>query len=199
VNAQDDLLGDADAAWRFRLSLGFGQWDAQRELDTGGPGEFDSGPFVFELGVDYRLAEWGKSDVYVGVDGGIMTTQSDIPGVYTSPTSDVAYFAPSVGFYFGDYSSTRFNLRAGVGRYSVEFSELIDYTSLNRTFSETAFGPFVGAGIDIPLKFGSGLNSITLESRAHFVDFGQVEQLEPENGNLEGPIWTIQVGWSRRF
>jgi hypothetical protein len=197
--AQDAWYDNANPDWRFRASLGFGQWDAQRDLDNGGPGEFDSGPLVGELGIDYRLAEWGSTDVYFGVDGGFMTTGSDIPGKFTSPTSDLLYIAPSVAFYFGDYSSWRLNVRAGVGRYSIEFSELIDTVTFNRTFSEVAFGGYFAAGIDFPLAAGSGLNSITLDIHAHLVDFGQVEQLGPHNGNLQGPIWTIQFGWGRRF
>jgi hypothetical protein len=198
ANAQNDFYYPVNPDWRFRASLGFGLWDSQRELDTVG-GEFDDGPFVLELGIDYRLTEWGNVDIYAGLDGGFMTTASDILGIYTSPTSDVVYFAPSVALYFGEDSSTRFNFRAGAGRYSVEFSEWIDNTSLNRSFSETEFGLLLGAGVDFPLGFGSGLNSITLETRAHFVDFGPVQQLGPDSGNLDGPIWTFQFGWGRRF
>lgn len=43
------------------------------------------------------------------------------------------------------------------------------------------------------------MHSITLDTRVHFVDFGPVEQLGPDPGNLEGPIWTIQLGWAWRF
>lgn len=197
--AQENFYYPGDPDWRFRLNFGFGLWESQQELDPAGPGEFDAGPATLELGFDYRLAEWGETDVYVGLDAGMMITQSDIQGVYTSPTSDLGYLVPSFAFYFGDFEYARLNVRAGVGRYSVEYSEWLDYNSLNRSFSEASFGSMVGAGVDIPLRFGSGLNSITLDTRMHFVDFGEVVQLGPDTGYLEGPIWTIQLGWARRF
>lgn len=197
AQGQFDYLSDPD--WRFRLNFGLGLWPAQESLDSGTSGEFDAGPLVLEFGGDYRIAKWGDHDLYLGLDAGLMSTQSDIPGRFTSPTSDVSYFLPSFALYRGDYDAPRLNLRAGVGRYRVEFSELVDTTSINRTFSASEFGYFVGLGIDFPLSVGSGLNSITLESRAHFVDFGEVERLGSLSQNLNGPIWTLQIGWSRRF
>lgn len=186
-------------AWQIRLNFGLGLWPDQELLDSGTSGEFDSGPLVLEIGADYRVAEWPNHHLYLGLDAGFMSTQSDIPGRFTSPTSDVAYLLPSLALYRGGHDEPRLNLRAGVGRYRVEFSELVDTTSINRTFSASEFGYFVGLGFDLPLNFGSGLNSITLDSRAHFVDFGEVERLGFLSQNLSGPIWTLQLGWSRRF
>jgi hypothetical protein len=197
--AQDYLDYPDNPAWRFRLNFGFGLWESQQNLDPVGIGDFDAGPAVFEIGADFRLAEWGNLDLYLGLDGGLMTTESDIPGQFTSPTSDASYLAPSLALYVGEFAAPRLNLRAGAGRYTVEFSEWIDTTSLNRTFRESTFGAFAGVGLDLPLQIGSGLNSISLDSRVHFVDFGEVERLGPNNGHLEGPIWTIQLGWARRF
>ena len=199
ASAQDDFYYPANPDWRFRFNFGFGIWESQEDLSAIGPGEFDTGPFVIEIGVDKRVAKWGKSDVYIGLDAGLLTTESDLPGQYTSPTSNATYVTPSIAIYMGDIDTTRFNVRAGVGHYSVEFGEIIDLTTFNRSFSESAFGTFVGAGIDFPLESGSGLNSITLDTRVHFVDFGDVTQLGPTPGRLEGPIWNVQLGWGRRF
>lgn len=188
-----------DADWRLRLNFGFGLWEGQQDLDPAGTGEFDAGPVTFEFGGDYRVADWDTTDLYVGLDLGIMTTESDIEGQFTSPTSDLGYILPSLALYFGASDSRRLNVRAGYGRYSVEYSEWVDLTSLNRSFSETAFGGFVGAGVDFPLQAGSGRHSITLDTRLHFVDFGEVVRLGPDTGNVAGPIWTIQLGWGWRF
>ena len=199
TNAQDDFYYPADPDWRFRLNFGFGLWESQEDLSAVGPGEFDAGPIVIEIGVDRRVAKWGRSDVYIGLDAGLLTTESDLPGQYTSPTSDASYVTPSIAVYIGDFDATRFNVRAGVGHYRVEFGEIIDLTTFNRSFSESAFGSFVGAGIDFPLGAGNGLHSITLATRVHFVDFGDVTQLGPTPGRLEGPIWNVQLGWGWRF
>lgn len=194
---QPDYLADPD--WRFRLNFGLGLWPDQELLDSGTSGEFDAGPLVLEIGGDYRLAAWGEHHFYLGLDAGLMTTQSDIPGRFTSPTSDVSYLLPSLAVYRGGYDEPRLNFRAGVGRYRVEFSELVDTTSLNTTFSASEFGYFVGLGLDFPLGVGSGLNSMTLDARAHFVDFGEVQRLASRPQDLSGPIWTLQLGWGRRF
>jgi hypothetical protein len=198
VYAQDDFYYPVDSNWRFRLNFGFGIWESQHNLNEAGIGEFDEGPVTLEIGVDYRLSEWGNVDIYLGLDAGLLTTESDIPGQYTSPTSDAGYLLPSLALYFGNPESPRFNFRAGGGRYSVEFSEVVDYYNFNRNFSESAFGTFAGAGIDFPMGI-TRRNSITLDSRVHFVDFGEVEQLGPTAGTLEGPIWTVQLGWAFRF
>ena len=199
ASAQSDFYYPLDPDWRFRLNLGFGLWESQHNLDPAGPGEFDEGPVTFEIGGDVRLADWDSMDLFLGIDAGIMTTESDIEGQFTSPTSDLGYLLPSLALYFGDVERPRLNLRAGFGRYSVEYSEWLDLTSLNRSFSEASFGGFVGAGVDFPLQFGSGRHSITLDTRTHFVDFGDVTRLGPDAGKLEGPIWTVQLGWAVRF
>lgn len=199
VGAAGEVGGTEDPDWRFTLIFGPGDWSSQEDLSIGGSTVFDSGPYALGVGVGRRVAELGDSDLYIGLDAGVLRTDVNLPARHDVRASHTVIFAPSVALYFDDPDARRLNVRAALGYYSADYDGVDDLTSLDRSFSESALGGFVGAGVDFPLELGSGMNSFVLDVRVHFVDFGDVAQPGPTPTRLHGPIWTFQFGWARRF
>jgi hypothetical protein len=184
--------------YQARLMLGVTHWNGLSDIDTGGNGSFDEYGFNLEFSVHGRVTEVFGRDLLVGADLGLWSHESDVFAVQEDLTVRGLYLTPSLRLVFGSPRSTRVNLETGAGLYMVDFTEIIDsgyyYVEGEEKFDSSALGGYVGVSADIPVNMWGTELDVSVATKVHFADFGEVEGLGPEPTNLNGPIFMLQAG-----
>jgi hypothetical protein len=191
---------DENARWTANFALGYQQWNAVGDLDTQPLGSFDDGGWNAVGSVNRRWREVGRGDLSFGMDLGFMSNDSNIraPGDIGELAADVFFLTPSMTLSFGGRRSARLNLEVGAGLYWAEIKEFYntDYGAAEGTehFEQIAPGGYFGISADLPLPVREKAWAMNIGARVHYADFGKVEALGRDLGDLDGPISTLQVG-----
>ncbi len=191
---------DENGRWTANFALGYQHWNAVGELDTEPLGSFDDGGWNAVGSVNRRWREVGRGDLLFGMDLGFMSNDSNIraPGDIGELAADVFFLTPSMAWSFGGRRSARLNLEVGAGLYWAEIKEFYNtgYGVAEGTehFEEIAPGGYFGISIDLPLPVREKAWAMNIAARVHYADFGKVEALGRDLGDLDGPISTLQVG-----
>lgn len=187
---QDEVTQPRIDGWESRVALGVVRWPELGNLrDTSGAG-FDATGFSIEAGFHKQRTTGGAQNVLLGIDFGMFTTDSDIPGVIEDLTQRGLYLTPSLRYRFGDRRKAYFDLTAGAGLYGVDFAELIcnpGCLELDDPFEEYTFGGYLGASAGMGRWF-------VADFRTHFADFGPVTGIPSLSGELSGPVYTLSLG-----
>ena len=132
---------------RVELWLGIYQWAALSDLSPTAGGSFDDVGFAFGGGIHWPVKQFTNSTLLIGVDGGLMSTSSSIPGIADEPISRQLYIAPSRRWHFGD--GGQYSLDAGVGFHLLDLAEVGTGYGIGgleiEHWEETAAVPYVGA------------------------------------------------------
>jgi hypothetical protein len=178
--------------WNWSASIGAASWSDLSDLQITGAGQFDSMGFALELAAHKHITRWGSADVLAGVDLGLFTTDSDVPGLLEQLTQRGLYLTPSVKLRFGERARRYWNLEAGAGWYNTDFAELdCDGGSicaeLRAPFNSDAVGGYLGLSGGFGRWFIAGL-------KVHYADFGPVRGVGTVSGDLKGPIYIFSLG-----
>lgn len=194
------VADDESGSWTANFALGYQRWDAVGDLDTEPLGSFDDGGWNAVGSVHGVWREVGRGDLLFGMDLGFMSNDSDIraPGDSGQLAADVFFLTPSLTWSIGGRRSTRLNLEAGGGLYWAEIKEFWNtgYGAAEGTehFEEIAPGGYLGISADFPLPVREKAWAMNVAARVHYADFGKVEALGKDLGDLDGPITTLQIG-----
>jgi len=190
--------------WNFYVGAGVAQWQTLRDAEAASGGRFDAASFVLQTGVDRQIFDRGSSGLSAGIDAGLLSTSSNIPGRYTDLTSQAYWIGPTLTYRFGRLSAINLSLRGGLAYYGVDLVEIVEFENggyssfieVNRPWSSTSVGASLGLRLAIPFSRGLYGNSLYFDLSGHSFDFGQPG---PSGGTLDGPVWALQAGWGHRF
>lgn len=157
-----------------------------------------------ELAGHIRVYSRNRWDLLLGADLGFVSMENtksfDTPG--TTPGTEksrlltqLIYFTPGVKLYYHTNIARPF-VGAGIGGYGLELAARTERGAVIETFKKKgAFGGYVSAGIDIPIRIGGFGLLLRLEDKLHWADFGSLGDFAPSSGSLTGPINTIHIGF----
>jgi hypothetical protein len=194
------------------LMFGGSYWSDFGDLDTSGAGplpgaigDFDSGGWAFDFGYDRVVWSGRDLDWSVGVETGWSTFDSDSIGYYhpySSITGTMWYLAPATHWHFELSRNTTLVAGVGAGYYGFSIDELSTYYygwwwgydshTLNQ---DDAFGGFASVAIDFEMAGGA----LRFENKLHYVEFGGLDALLPNESSVSGPIWTFEIGYAFKF
>lgn len=196
--------------WRYKTSfftilLGGVYWEDLGEVEPtlgvaqpGDYGNFDAWGYNLEFGYHRRLRLRPNDELRAGLDLGVFFNENSesfdaviLPSGRTIEgrlNSRGLYLTPSVRWLFGSRPFYRWYLGAGAGYYELDFVEQVGGWETEEYFSSSTFGGYLSVGVVF--------RYFCLESKVHFVDFGDVGRLAPEAGDLTGPIYLFQFGWT---
>lgn len=209
--ASEDQLKTEESTYRrgaIVLGLGGGYWPNLHNV-VPNPNVFNPDAIgrpqpwgiTIELSGHGRLAHWDNWDLFIGGDLGFFNNENTksfptTPGSTETSRllSQMIYFTPSMKLYYHTPHIRPF-IGAGAGVYLLELAARTEFGTLLEQFvNKTAFGGYMSAGIDIPIKLSpqTGL-VLRIEDKLHFVNFGSLGDFSPSSGSLTGPINMIQV------
>ncbi len=198
VHAQSDgpasPVGFADY-WNADLAFTYTLWDSLRDLEPagrGGPLETDAAGF--DTSLEGSVGRLGNAIVFIGFNFGMAGFNSNIfleEDAITESNIDLIYALGTLNFRLGEPGRQYVDIDVGLGAYNAG-NMYIDCIAvpecLASEVSVTRPGGYVGASWAI-------WRGLKLAGRIHYVDFGTISSIGPESGTLEGPMYSVQVGW----
>ena len=186
---------------RAELWLVVSNWPSLEQVRPTSGGRFDTVGFGLGGALYLTVREFSTSDLLVGIDGFIAANDSNISGLFDDLLARQLYLGGSVKWAFGEERGL--SLDAGLGYHLVDMAEVGDaYSSYEREVWETdRISGYVGATWDLPAYSLGSPGRWMLGVKAHFADFGAVNgpwPIGPDAGKLDGPLYTVQVGYGFR-
>ena len=207
VAAADAHDAVSKSPWRIDVSIGAHAWPGLTELEALDGGSFDSVGFNLSGAAHYSVRTFDDSELFVGGDCGFMSNSSSITLSFEDVTVRAMYIGPSMKWVFGREHDISLDL--GIMYWDIDFAEVesdYPYYYERVVWKEDAVGGYVGATWDVGAGDPIKTSGVTLNFKAHFVDFGDVtgghdlleQTFGPAPGNLEGPIYQLQIGYRMR-
>jgi len=189
---------------RFEIWMDASSWPALGDLQPLAAGNFDTVGLGLGFALHVPVAQFDHSELLLGVDGFINGTMSNVWGTIDELIARNLYLGASAKWAFG----RGFQLDAGLGYHLADMAQVSTrYLGLEQqSWEASRLGTFVGATWDVWAGREDRQSGLFLALKVHFVDFGTVRDedpllgplLGPDAGQLEGPIYMLQVGYSWR-
>ena len=159
----------------------------------------------------WPFKRYSDSDLLLGIDGSVMTTDSTTPGLFTQLTARHLVISPSLKWMFGD--AHRYSIDAGIGFHLLDIAEVdsayagpFQYYDEIQYWEDSTIAPFVGATWDFNAARHDRFASFSMAVKVHFVDFSVVRDensallpvLGPNAGALSGNVVVLQFGAAMR-
>lgn len=207
----ESAVADYDASstksMRGEIWLAVTSWPALGDLEPVVGGSFNAVGYGLGGALLWPLKSISGMDLFVGLEGAIMATESDIPVLLDELLARDGYVAVSAKWKVGD--ARRVSVDMGVAYHLLDITQLeTDYNSSAEfeSWEEGAVGPFLGMTWDLGSSDQGKQRGITLGLRAHFIDFGKVRDedvlasvvLGRDAGELDGPLFALQFGYRWR-
>ena len=206
------LLLASPAAWsdtappqgpggRAELWLVATNWPSLGQIRPEAGGRFDTVGFGLGGALYLTVREFESSDLLVGIDGYIAANDSNVRGVFDDLLTRQLYLGGSVKWAFGEERG--FSLDAGLGYHLVDMAEVGDgWSSFEfEAWEAHRASAYLGATWDLPAYSLGSPGRWMIGVKAHFTDFGTVSgpwPLGPNAGQLEGPVYAMQIGYGWR-
>ncbi len=194
------------AGIRGDISLDLPIWPSLTDLEPAASGSFDSTGFGLGASVHWPVAQFGNSDLLLGIDGTIAATDSSISGTFADLLARQLYLGGSVKWQFGDARNVSLDL--GLGYHELDMAQVDSSwrgSIENEQWSKSTASAFVGGTWDIGAGRPDHNSGFMLALRIHFADFGQVADedvfftvLGNDAGKLDGPLYMLRIGYSSR-
>jgi hypothetical protein len=194
VGAQEEsALGDI---WGVYAKLNYSSWDGLGDVQPLGRG----GPFETSgVGIDFggytSIARMDSVWLLAGGELGFLGLNSDVIFEDRSPDIESAFevnhITGAITARFGQPGGRYFDLGIGLGRYYSD-TKYIDCSVILRCFSAETGDSATAAYLEVGGTPGKG---VLLGARIHFVDFDPIEAVDLAVNALDGPIYSIFVGW----
>ena len=196
VGAQEEsVLGDI---WGVYGKLNSSSWDGLGDvqpLGRGGP--FDTNGVGLDLGGYMSIARLDSFWLLAGAELGFLGLNSDVifeqDPSSSGPESgfEVNHITGSITARFGEPGGRYLDLGVGLGQYYSD-TKYIDCSVIVRCFNADTGSTTIAAYLELSGSPGIG---ILIGARIHFVDFAPIEAVDLGVNRLEGPIYSIFVGW----
>lgn len=191
---------------RAEIWLGVSNFAGLDDIRPVANGSFDATGFGLGGAWHGRVAQFEHSELLIGVDGFIAANDSNISGFFGDLTARHLYLGVSAKWALG--ASRNFYLDAGAGYHEIDMAELSEYWSglEHVAWKDSTYGTFVGVTWDIGASRPGRRGGLSLGFKAHFVDFGRVNDenvflvrvLGDDAGELKGPVYMLQIGYGGR-
>lgn len=189
---------------RGEIWLAVSSWPSLSDLRPVAGGSFNSVGYGLGASIHWPIESITSLDLFLGIEGAVMATDSNIPVILDELLARDGYVAASVKWLPGD--TRKVSLDAGLAYHLLDITQLeTDYNAFAEfeSWQESAVGPFLGMTWDLgggKLGVDSGM---TLGARVHFLDFGTVSDedvlasvvLGRNAGELDDPMFVVQVGY----
>jgi hypothetical protein len=207
----DTAVADYDEpsakSMRGEMWLAVTSWPALGDLEPVVGGSFNAVGYGLGGALLWPLKSIAGMNLFVGVEGAVMATESDIPVLLDELLARDGYVAVSAKWKVGD--ARRVSVDMGVAYHLLDITQLeTDYNSSAEfeSWEEAAVGAFLGMTWDLGSSDRGTQRGITLGLRAHFIDFGKVHDedvlasvvLGRDAGELDGPLFALQLGYRWR-
>ncbi len=191
---------------RSEIWLAVTSWPALGDLQPATSGGFDAAGFGIGGAMHWPVRRSGNSELLVGFDGFIAATGSNISGVIDDVLARHLYLGGSIKWALGP--SRNVQLDAGLGFHLADMAEVsTEYIGIeHEAWEASRVGAFIGGTWDIGAGRAGKTSGLSLSLKVHFVDFGAVQDedvlFQPlfgaDAGELDGPLYLLQVGWAGR-
>ena len=196
----------ASEGMRSEVWLAVTSWPALGDLQPVTSGGFDAAGFGLGGAVHWPVRQSGNGELLIGLDGFIAATGSNISGVIDDVLARHLYLGGSVKWAFGDARNVQ--LDAGLGFHLADMAEVsTEYIGIeHEAWEASRVGAFIGVTWDVGAGRAGKTSGMSLSLKAHFVDFGTIHDedvlFQPlfgtNAGQLDGPIYLLQIGWAGR-
>lgn len=202
----------ASAAWsdtapppgpsgRAELWLAVTSWPSLEAIRPAAGGRFDAVGFGLGGALYMTFREFPNGELLLGVDGFIAANESNVEGIFEELLVRQLYLGGALKWVFGLERSV--SLDAGLGYHLVDMAEVGDaYSGIEREVWETSrASAYVGATWDLPPRSLASPGRWMLGFKVHFADFGTVDgpgPIGPDAGKLDGPLYSLQIGYGVR-
>lgn len=194
-------------AMRWEIWLAASHWSGISDLLPSAGGSFDEVGFGVGGGAHWPVATGARGDLLLGLEGGILSHDSDIQGDFEDLISRDGYIAFSAKWIPGTPTGISFDV--GYAYHLIDMSQVDDdwyYYEEFESWEDSAGGPFVGVSWDTWAAREGKNAGLSLGLEVHFVDFETVRDediyitpvLGPNAGTLDGPMYLFQFGYSSR-
>lgn len=196
-----DIAPPQESSGRSELWLVVSSWPSLEAVRPAAGGRFDAAGFGLGGAIYVPIREFVNSELLGGIDGFIVANDSNIGGVFDDLLARQLYLGASLKWVFGEYGS--YSLDTGIGYHLVDMAEVGDaYSGIEREVWETSRASgYIGASWDFPTSSVDSPGRWMLGLKVYFADFGVVSgpgPIGPDAGRLDGPLYTLQVGYGLR-
>ena len=180
--------------WGFRIGLNYSSWDGLGDLEpagSGGPFETTGNGLEFEAYTS--IAKMENNWLFAGVNIGFLGFNTSLlePDFPDNSALDATHIDALLKYRFGEPGQNYLEVDVGLGYYlastmHIQCSVIPD--CFNAEADVDVLGGFVGLS-------GRVMKGLVIGARAHYADFGTIEAVGADSGDLNGPIYTVYLGW----
>lgn len=185
----DSVFGDH---WGFRIGLNYSSWPGLGDLEPAGTaGPFETKGNGLEFEGYTSIAKLGDNWLFAGLDVGSLgfntsLLEDDFPD---ESALDLTHVTALLKYRFGDPGHNYFEIDLGLGWYLAS-TMYIQCHVIPDCFDAEADVDTVGGFVGIS---GRLFKNLVVGARANYADFGTIDAIGPNSGNLKGPIYTAYV------
>ncbi|MDH3275154.1 MAG: hypothetical protein OEM99_11520 [Gammaproteobacteria bacterium] len=184
------VLGDY---WGVRIGLNYSSWDGLGDLEPAAGGPFETSGNGLEFEVYSSIAKMENNWLLAGATIGLLgfntsLLEGDFPDESALDATHVDVF---LKYRFGEPDQNYFDIDVGLGYYVASTMYIqcrVIPNCLNAKADVGVLGGFVGLS-------GRVMKGLVIGARAHYADFGTIEAVGADSGDLKGPIYTVYVDW----
>lgn len=202
--ADDDTDEPPTNKMRGEIWLAVSLWPGLSDLQPVAGGSFNDVGYGLGGSVHWPLKSMQSADVWLGVEGAVMATDSDIPVLLDELLARDAYMAASIKLRLG--AARKISVDGGLAYHLLDITQLEtdwDTSAEFESWEGSAIGPFLGMTWDLGAGKPGGESGVTLGARVHFLDLGTVRDedvlasvvLGRDAGELDDPMFAVQVGY----
>lgn len=186
---------------RSELWLNVMSWPALDDVRPAAGGRFDSAGFGLGGALYVTLKQFEKSELLWGIEGFIGATDSNVEGVFDTILTRQLYLGGALKWQPDSFRNVY--LDTGLGYHLVDMAEVGDYLSgiERKVWDSSRASAYVGSTWDFVGRDGRSGGRWMLGIRAYFADFGVVNgpgPIGPDAGRLDGPLYSVQIGYGVR-
>ncbi len=185
------VLGDY---WGARIGLNYSSWDGLGDLEpAGSTGPFETTGNGLEFEAYTSIAKMENNWLFAGVSIGFLGFNTSLlePDIPDKSALDATYIDAFLKYRFGEPGQNYLEFDAGLGYYLASTMYIQCHVIPDCFDAEAdvgALGGFVGLS-------GRLVKGLVIGARAHYADFGTIEAVGADSGDLKGPIYTVYVEW----
>jgi hypothetical protein len=190
ADEDESVIGDH---WGVRIGFNYSSWDGLGDLEPAGSG----GPFrTTGNGLEFdgytSIAKQGDNWLFAGVATRFLGFNTSLLEDFPDDSAlDATFIDVFLRYRFRDPGRNYVDVDAGLGYY-IASTMYIDCSFIQDCLGDETFSEVLGGFVGLNARLMKGL---VVGARVHFADFGTINAIGPESGDLTGPIYTAYVSW----
>jgi len=178
--------------WGFRIGFNYSSWPGLGDLEPAGTaGQFETKGNGLEFEGYTSIAKMGDNWLFAGINAGFLGFNTSLlePDFPEESALDATHITALLKYRFGESGHNYFEIDLGLGWYLAS-TKYIQCHVIPDCFSAEADVDTVGGFVGLS---GRLMKNLVIGARAHYANFGTVEAIGPDSGDLDGPIYTAYV------